>query len=71
MSADQYFDTFLDLNREDLRRNGYDDGDVPDNTLRDMAEEMAEVDFLADAWHRAICLLCKERGIPRLDAHRD
>lgn len=64
--AGSVFETNLDLMREDLRREGYDDTNLNDFQMQDIADEMGEVEFLCTAWNRAVRLLCEEHRVPTL-----
>ena len=61
-----WFPTLLDLSRGDIRNSGYDETEVPDDEIGIIAEQMGDVDFLCEAWHHAVRLLCDEHNIPKL-----
>lgn len=68
--AQAFFDTYLDLSREDLVRNGYDPTTVAEDEMAILAEKLCDVSELVDAWNDAIKLLCVEHHIPRLEKKR-
>jgi len=57
------FDTFLDLSREDVRGEGYDDKELSDPEMSMLAEDMAQEEPLMEAWHDALSELLEARGI--------
>ncbi len=61
------FDTFLDLSREDVRHEGYDDKELSDDDMVAIAEDMAQEDTLMEAWHDALSELLRARGVPAYD----
>ena len=61
------FDTFLDLSREDVRGEGYDDKELPDPEMAMLAEDVAQEDALMEAWHDTLSELLETRGIGHLE----